>query len=636
MIKNINMPNGCRYMSDYPNLLNNILPLHDKFILNKTITGCGGTSMFLDSNLDVVIISPRLPVLKVKSRQYQESFLFHVPLCNNRQKEISHKMGELKMYLDSHCYNTPFTRTKPAKIFVTLDSSQKVISVIKSSGLTDRFIFVVDEFQCLLGDAEFKGSTGMNFLAYLNSEVNRICYMSATPIPEIFLDYIPQLKEIPQYILSWDPGVIREPILKERMMEKGENAESLCRNIIEKYRQTGYFERKIIDGNIVYSREACIFINEVRSIRNIIMENNLKPDEVCILCSESKSSNVPKGFSIGDICTDRLNPVNKTFTFCTKASFEGVDFYSTNASTYIFINAGKEWQMLDIIIDIPQILGRQRLDANPFKNDATIYYKINPETVSEEEFRQLQNMMEEKSNWIIETYNKSTDECKDLLIELYRDKAADKKFTADYVDLIYDNGKVSLSINYLVMVSRWNRWFQRNYYYNNSCQLLTSIKAALNINNRPKDISDFERGFYNAHHKDRLKGYSYFRKNYPQYSCFLLQNPFIDLEYHYWYETLGFDVLYSLDFREDDAIKKCDFLLALNRIKEECMKEFRIGSIYSKAEVKVKLRGIYDRLGLAGKTAKATDLYDYMEIHEIQRMNSDGKRIFFMEVLAPK
>lgn len=35
MIKNINMPNGCRYMSDYPNLLNNILPLHDKFILNN-------------------------------------------------------------------------------------------------------------------------------------------------------------------------------------------------------------------------------------------------------------------------------------------------------------------------------------------------------------------------------------------------------------------------------------------------------------------------------------------------------------------------------------------------------------------------------------------------------------------------
>ena len=136
----------------------------------------------------------------------------------------------------------------------------------------------------------------MNFLAYLNSEVNRICYLSATPIPEIFLDYIPQLKGIHQYILSWDPGVIREPILKERMMKKGESAESLCRNIIEKYRQTGHFERKIIDGNIVYSREACIFINEVRSIRNIIMETilNLMKSVYCVL--KAKAQMFRKGF----------------------------------------------------------------------------------------------------------------------------------------------------------------------------------------------------------------------------------------------------------------------------------------------------------------------------------------------------
>lgn len=628
------MPKGCRYMSDYPNLLNNILPLNGKFILNKTITGCGGTSMFLDSDLDVVIISPRLPVLKVKSRQYQESFLFHVPLCNNRQKEISQKMGELKMYLNSHCYNTPFIRTKPAKIFVTLDSSQKVITVIKSLGLTDRFIFVVDEFQCLMGDAEFKGSTGMNFLTYLNDEVNRICYMSATPIPEMYLNYIPQFNRIHQYILLWSPDVIEEPILKEKMMKKGESAESLCRSIIERYRQTGYFERKVINGNIVYSREACIFINEVRSIRNIIIDNNLKSDEVSILCSDSKSSDIPKGFSIGDICTDRYNPVNKIFTFCTKASFEGVDFYSTNASTYIFINAGKEWQMLDVIIDIPQILGRQRLDTNPFKNSATIYYKINPVTVSKEEFELHQSMMEKKSNNIIKTYKKSSNECKSLFIELYRDKAADKKFITDYVDLIYENGNISLGINYLVMVSRWNKWFQRNFYYNNSCQLLTSIKSALNINNRPPKVSEFERHFYNAHHKDKLKEYSLFRKNNPQFSYILLQNPFIDLEYHYWYEALGFDILYNLGFSEDAIMNKYNLLLSLNKIKEECAKEFRIGSIYSKVEVKVKLQRIYDKLGLVRKTAKATDLYNYMNIHEKQRMDCDGKRKFFMEILG--
>ena len=35
----ISMPKGCRYMSDYENLLNGELPLDGKFILNKTVTG---------------------------------------------------------------------------------------------------------------------------------------------------------------------------------------------------------------------------------------------------------------------------------------------------------------------------------------------------------------------------------------------------------------------------------------------------------------------------------------------------------------------------------------------------------------------------------------------------------------------
>ncbi len=37
----ISMPKGCRYMSDYENLLNGELPLDGKFILNKTVTGWG-------------------------------------------------------------------------------------------------------------------------------------------------------------------------------------------------------------------------------------------------------------------------------------------------------------------------------------------------------------------------------------------------------------------------------------------------------------------------------------------------------------------------------------------------------------------------------------------------------------------
>lgn len=631
-IQTIYMPKGCRYMSDYSQLINGILPLNRKFILNKTLTGCGGTSLFLNSKLPVVIISPRIQVLKDKHYQHPGTFLFHVPLCNDRATAIKQKMSDLGQYLDIHGKLPWRNDTEPARILVTLDSSGKVLDVLKSRGETDSFLFVVDEFQCLIGDAAFKGSTDVNFIIRLDNEVKHICYLSATPIPDLYLDYIPQLAGIPYYKLEWDPDVIEEPTLKEVQMKKGESAEKLCSELIQRYRRTGYFERKVVHGNIVYSREACIFLNEVKSIRNIIDQNKLIPNEVTILCSESKSSLLPQGFTVGGLCANRDNPVNKPFTFCTKASFEGVDFYSTNASTYIFINAGKEWQTLDVMLDIPQILGRQRLDINPFRHDATIYYKTKPGVLSEAEFKQEQKMMIENTQKLLETYNNSPENIKELFIKLCRDKATDKKFMDDYVDVMQENGHPTLGFNFLVMVSKWNRWYQRTFYYNNSCRLLTSIQSALNMSQKPQEVKNFEAWYYNTSGKDKLAKYSDFRHVYPGYDEFILQNPFIDLRYHNWYNTFGYDVLFKLNFQETDVENAYNGLLAQEPIRLACRQAFKVGVLYSKPEVKSMLQQIYNDLGLVEKTAKATDLSAYLPVKEIQRMNAEGKRVFFIEV----
>lgn len=630
----ISMPKGCRYMSDYENLLNGELPLDGKFILNKTVTGCGGTSLFLNSNFPVVIISPRLQVLKEKHRQYPDSFHFHVPLCSNRAQAIIQKMQDLDSYLNYHHGSTPFAPlSKPAKILVTLDSSDKVLGVLRGNNMLDSCLFVVDEFQCLMGDATFKGSTDMNFLIRLDNEVKRICYLSATPIPDIYLNYIPQFANIPYYKLEWDPDVIVEPTLKERQMRNGETAEKLCGELIQRYRRDGYFERKIVNGNIVCSREACIFLNEVKSIIRIIGQNSLKPDEVTILCSESQSSRLPKGFTIGGLDTDRNKPKNKPFTFCTKSSFEGVDFYSDNASTYIFINAGKEWQTLDIMLDIPQILGRQRLDTNPFRHDATIYYKTRPEIMSEEEFRQKQEAMNRKSDNILNTFNNAPEDTKNLLVELYRDKALENRFVDDYIDLIQKNGYTTIGFNYLVMVAKWNQWYQRNYYYSNSCQLLTSIQSVVGMRQKPEEVKQFEQWYYKAPDKDRLLGYADFRNQCPQYDTLLLQNPFIDFRFHEWYGTLGYDTLSSLGFREADVEDAYNVLCAQAPIREACRQEFVPGMLYSKQEVKAKLQKIYDNLGLTGKTAKATELKLYLPVVEKQRTNDRGRKVYFIEIL---
>lgn len=580
------MPKGCRYMSEDQTLLP-YLQQFNKFILNKTVTGCGGTSLFLNSSIDVVIISPRLQALKDKYEQHPDTFLFHSPYTNNgkRADDIKRLMSELNNYI-SFCGSTPFTNKKYAKVLVTLDSCDKVIDVLKKNAAINKFLFVVDEFQCLMGDATFKGTTDMNFLIRLDCEAKNICYLSATPIPDMYLDFVPQFKGLPYIKLEWDPDVLEEPNVMEIQMKKDESAEKICSSIIRDFKTNGYFERKTVNGQVVYSTEACIFLNEVRSIINIIVKNNLKPDEVTILCSEGKVSGLPKGFKTGGLCTDKYNPLNKTFTFCTKASFEGVDFYSTNAMTYVFINAGKEWQTLDIMLDIPQILGRQRLDINPFRHDAVIYYKTKPNCLSEQEFRLQQTAMELETEQFINGFNNAPDSMKERLIKLVRDRAEDKKFVDDYVDVLQVNGRQTLGINTLVQMAMWNKWHQRSHYYNNSCQLMASIQSAIAKNVKPNEVKNFEAWYYSAKDNDRLKGYSDFRKTNQKCAPFILQNPFIDIHYHDWYDKLGYDELARLNFDEQKVEQEYDYHCNHGPIIQKCRETFTVGNFYTKPEVK--------------------------------------------------
>lgn len=620
------MPKGCRYMSEDPNLLT-YLQQFNKFILNKTVTGCGGTSLFLNSSIDVVIISPRLQALKDKHEQHPDTFLFHTPYTNNgkRAEDIKRLMSELNSYINTHG-NNPFMVCNPAKILVTLDSCEKVIDVLKKNVAVDSFLFVVDEFQCLMGDATFKGTTDMNFLISLDSEAKNICYLSATPIQDRYLDFVPQFKGLPYIKLEWDQAVLEEPNVREIQMKKDESAEKICSNIIRDFKTNGYFARKVVNGQVVYSTEACIFLNEVRSIINIIVKNNLKPDEVTILCSDGKVSGLPKGFKAGGLCTDKYNPLNKTFTFCTKASFEGVDFYSTNAMTYVFINAGKEWQTLDIMLDIPQIIGRQRLDINPFRHDAVIYYKTKPNCLSEQEFRLQQTAMELETEQFINGFNNAPDSMKERLIKLVRDRADDKKFIDDYVDVLQVNGRQTLGINTLVQMAMWNKWHQRSHYYNNSCQLTTSIQSAITKNVNRNEVKNFEAWYYSAKDNDRLKGYSDFRNTYTEYDPFILQNPFIDIRFHDWYGKLGYDELARLNFDEQKVEQEYDYYCNHEPIIQKCREAFTVGNFYTKPEVKNVLQQIYDGLGLVGKKAKATELEGYMNVRERMVTDSTGNR----------
>lgn len=635
----IKMPQGCRFMGQYKDqLLNTILPLDKKFIINKSIPGCGGTSMFLDSEIPIVLISPRVRVLVEKHEQYKNSktptFLFHTDYTSKkkREEEIKQMMSGLNSYIQRH-WNNPFDNyPRPPKVLVSLDSAKKVLDVISGMGLLGYFLFVVDEFQCLMGDANYKGSTDMNFLSEIDKMVPRICYLSATPIPDHYLDYIPQFKGLDYYKLEWDPSVLEDPTIREVKMKKGESVESVCEDIITNYREHEYFARKVWNGKIVESKEVCIFLNEVKKIKNIILKNNLKPEETTILCSTSSAHELPKGFKVGGLSTDKVNPKNKTFTFCTKASFEGVDFYSDNAITYIFVDGNKPWQTLDIYLDIPQILGRQRLDINPFKRDATIFYKTKPSVESEAEFREKQKAMELKTKRTIEEYNLSSDYMKSTLLDTIRKVDTSKKFIDDYIDVISDGTTITVGENTLVKVARWNDWYLRQYFYNHPCQLTTGIQDAVPVIHKPQEVSDFERVFYSANSSDKLRLYSEFMYQYPQYGTLVLANPYIPIEYHDWYRKYGYDGLSKLGF--DDKKVEQDYVVhcSKDRIIQECKKVFIVGENYTKKYVKEQLQIIYDSLGLLGRRAKAVEIEGYLNVKERTLTDENGKRKEFFQI----
>lgn len=317
-----------------------------------------------------------------------------------------------------------------------------------------------------------------------------------------------------------------------------------------------------------------------------------------------------------------------------KASFEGVDFYSTNASTYIFIDGGKEWLSLDVAIDLSQILGRQRLDSNPFRHDATLYYKTVPNPVTEVEFRQKQSEMEQTTKERLDMYDASQEQSKKWLVDLHLKISPEEKFVSDYVDVIQENGQSTLGFNYLVMAAKWNQWYQRRYYYSNSHQLISGIQSALGIGRKPVEIRTFESWYNNASDKDKLAGYADFRNKYPQYDEWIYQNPFIDLRFHQWYATFGYSTLLEQNFQEDKVEMLYDEYCLKDQIKTACINAFEVGKIYSLKDVKNMLQQIYDHAGFSGKTAKATDLGKYLCSQKVQRTDGQGNRLWYIEILG--
>ncbi len=643
----INVPVQYRYLSDWHDLLNN-LPQTGKYILNKVNTGCGGTTLFLQSPYPCILVTPRSNVLYSKSEQFANAHLFR------RRTDTSTSPSVLKERLRNYinaCYPTRSSwgryNTIIPKILVTIDSYPYVAEQLTFMGLLDQFTVLVDEFQCLLSDSKFKGKTELKFLHNLKG-MKSVCYMSATPIDESYINEFPDFDDVSTYYkLIWNPSVLETPNLDMRPYKSKQSSKSICKDIITEYRRDGYFAQKVIDGNVINSTEVVIFLNDVRTIVQIIKENCLNPDDVNVLCSPSNkrvSDLKSLGVHIGELATDPANPINRTFTFATRSSFEGVDFYSNNAFTYIFSDGILEWNKNDLIIDTPQILGRQRLDQ-PFRKDAVLYYRPNsrPDASAVEERIKAKESMTRK--WI-ETYNASDDVTKMMLKDGIDKRSDQTRYADDYVEFVDDmNGGFVVKENYLVKYTEVRDWQLSSYVYNSPINIIRTVADGTNINvtstygyntlSGNSDLDKFKHDFGKATtFPDKMRIYAELRSKHPEYDEWVYQNPFIDYCYHQFYDTLGADKLRTLRYRENDIARETASIALFNKVTEKCKTVFPVGNRYRLSDVKCALQEIYTRAGIS-RTAKANDIERFMPNAKLRQLTTTttGKRELYYEIL---
>ena len=666
MIKStIKVPKGIRYINQWDSFS---LPTHP-CIINKQITGCGFTEYCLTNQDNVILCSPRKILLENKADQHGDSVLyaksgldmfvnFEKDLTTGTKKpdkdkesnltneEIRNIISEFKNGIQQY-YQTCVMNGKPCKILVTYDSFRHVKAALGDQ--MKYFYVVVDEFQSIFTDAKFKSTTEIEFIGQLQG-IQKLSFVSATPYMDKYLEMLDEFKNLPYYELDWETeDSSRVSIPKLNTHSCSRSILPAAQDVVKKYLD-GEFETTVIikDEKIqnVESREAVLYVNSVKNICDIISRCGLKPENTNILCAntEDNDNKLAKAFGykslsnfrkltgletcIGKVPT-RDEP-NKMFTICTRTVYLGADFYSTNARTFIFSDANIDSLTVDITIDLPQILGRQRLEENPWKNRAELYYKTIKEGISEEEFTKLIEDKKRRSENLLKAYRESSDnEVKHDLSISYQILAKTLNYSNDYIAVNTHGGSDLIpTFNNLVMINDMRSYEVQQVDYKDRFRVFNALGNQISNSDLVKKIlQEFENQQYFT---GKMK-YLYSLNMDEEIAKQVLDNIY-DTRFAKYYWTISASragtLHYSsgnLEAEYNNIVNPVDTSGVELAVREKILQTFLVNNKYTKPDIKESLRKIYIELGYE-KTPKASDLDEYFEIKLCKAVGLSGKQ----------
>ena len=676
----IEVPNGIRFLNDWPEF--NFANFPNKCIINKQIPGCGFTEYCIRSNENIILCSPRKILLENKWDQHQkEVYLVRNEMDkdpgvdknidkvkrdlgnksnNNQEKKEDEKIKNSEIHqricneIQEYSYYC-FKNNLPIKILVTYDSYRIVQQILMDMGIFHKFYTVVDEFQSILHDSRFKSDTEMKFMNYLRRSHSAL-FVSATPMMDEYLEMLSEFNTLPYYELDWytqDPTRIVKPSLDVYLMR---SVTEKAREIIDSYINKDF--KKIVvmrDGAPVevVSTEAVIYVNSVDHIISIIKKCGLKSDEVNILCSKTEENEkrikrrLGKDYSIGKV--PKEGEPHKMITLCTRTVYLGADFYSLCARSFILSDSNSDCLAVDISEDLPQILGRQRLFENPWKNTAEFYYRATADyrRMTWEDFQRIIINKDKVTENLLKAYNDSSDSSvKYDLARTYEANIRAYSYKDNYVainKIVNDQtGDVILKpvVNELVKVNELRAYKIQQIDYKDRFTVFTTIHNTLT----PDDITNQEVskfiGIYDSYNTmyDKLRCLCEYGLSRDGLNIVLGQIADSD-EIKSYYLALGPQKLYSLGYNVT-KIKKALGIVTFSQdlLRYEIYSSFNEGEKYTLANLKNKLGSIYSSINYSA-TPKASDIENWFDIRTCQftmEINGKKKRVNGYELLRSK
>lgn len=416
----ITIPKGFTYMSEV------FTDLPTSCILNKGVTGCGGTTLAIQSSRKYVIAVPNISMIKNKLESTDNMFGLYGGVSIKSLDEYIRRGGN--------------------KIMVTYDSLYKV-SELLGDKVKDWYI-LIDEEHTILMSGDYRNKA-VNSVLNQYKKYKDFTFLSATPIHNEYR--LESMKHIEKVEIQWGAsfeGVVNKISSVDPLKDIAFKCVEALTSSIDKNPNKYIFLNSLTDIKIV-----------IDSIRSILKRKEINlADNISIYCADtSRNQSFFKVKMKGEFEISIVNERNRRINFLTATAFEGADIFDENGES-IVVMTSKGYTALSIFTTLPQIFGRIRNTKHNKNVYVYYYYDKEKKENSEDVFSSVESFKKhlDKVTRISKAYVKTFDS---LDIEDRNEYAKSIDYDTLFLDIEEIDDKVSkLFVNESLALAKMNSY----------------------------------------------------------------------------------------------------------------------------------------------------------------------------------